>query len=98
MMSTITIRVDGALKEEASALFRDLGMDMTTACTLFLRKAVIYGTAIHLLFDCHRTGKLDHYAAGCRLAYPEDILDICTRIEDPGMPYEYKCSPVKKMF
>ena len=40
MMSTITIRVDGALKEEASALFRDLGMDMTTACTLFLRKAV----------------------------------------------------------
>ena len=40
MMSTITIRVDGELKEEAIALFRDLGMDMTTACTLFLKKAV----------------------------------------------------------
>ena len=40
MMSTITIRVDGKLKEEASTLFNDLGMDMTTACTLFLKKAV----------------------------------------------------------
>ena len=40
MMSTITIRVDGELKERASALFSDLGMDMTTACTLFLKKAV----------------------------------------------------------
>ena len=40
MMSTITIRVDGELKEEASVLFKDLGMDMTTACTLFLKKAV----------------------------------------------------------
>ncbi len=40
MMSTITIRVDGELKKEASALFNDLGMDMTTACTLFLKKAV----------------------------------------------------------
>ena len=42
MMSTITIRVDGKLKEEASALFNELGMDMTTACTLFLKKAVAY--------------------------------------------------------
>lgn len=40
MMSTITIRVDEELKKEASALFSDLGMDMTTACTLFLKKAV----------------------------------------------------------
>ena len=40
MMSTITIRVDGELKEEASTLFNDLGMDMTTACTMFLKKAV----------------------------------------------------------
>ncbi len=40
MTSTITIRVDGKLKEEASALFNDLGLDMTTACTLFLKKAV----------------------------------------------------------
>lgn len=40
MMSTITIRVDGKLKEEAATLFNDLGMDMTTACTLFLKKAV----------------------------------------------------------
>lgn len=40
MMSTITIRIDGELKEKASELFNDLGMDMTTACTMFLKKAV----------------------------------------------------------
>lgn len=40
MNTTITIRVDKELKDEASSLFSELGLDMTTACTLFLKKAV----------------------------------------------------------
>ena len=36
----VTIRVDKELKEHAEALFERLGMNMTTALNVFLRKAV----------------------------------------------------------
>ena len=36
----VTIRVDKDLKNQADALFDRLGMDMTTALNVFLRKAV----------------------------------------------------------
>ena len=41
-MSTtnINVRVDVALKQEAEALFNDLGLNMSTAITMFLRSAV----------------------------------------------------------
>ena len=42
-MSTTTnicIRVDTELKAEAEALFSELGMNLTTAVTVFLRQAV----------------------------------------------------------
>ena len=41
-MSTtnINIRVDAALKQEAEALFNDLGLNMSSAITMFLRSAV----------------------------------------------------------
>lgn len=41
-MSTtnINIRVDAALKQEAEALFNDLGLTMSSAITMFLRSAV----------------------------------------------------------
>ena len=43
-MSTtnINIRVDSSLKKEAEDLFRDLGLNMSTAITIFLRSAVSY--------------------------------------------------------
>lgn len=43
-MSTtnINIRVDSSLKEQAEKLFSELGMNMTTAITVFLRSAVSY--------------------------------------------------------
>lgn len=37
---TMTIRTNKAIKKEASALFRELGMDMSTAINIFLRQAV----------------------------------------------------------
>lgn len=36
----INVRVDSALKQEAEALFNDLGLDMSSAITMFLRCAI----------------------------------------------------------
>ena len=43
-MSTtnINVRVDSALKQEAEALFKDLGLNMSVAITMFLRSAINY--------------------------------------------------------
>lgn len=43
-MSTtnINVRVDSDLKQSAEALFTDLGLNMSTAITMFLRTAVSY--------------------------------------------------------
>ena len=42
MASTMTIRMDPAVKAQAQKVFADLGMDMTTAITVFLRQAIRY--------------------------------------------------------
>ena len=43
-MSTanINVRVDSQLKKDAESLFADLGLNMSTAVTMFLRSAVSY--------------------------------------------------------
>ncbi len=38
--TTVTIRMDKELKEQAEELFSDLGMNMTTAFTIFAKSAV----------------------------------------------------------
>lgn len=40
--ANINIHVDSALKQEAEALFDDLGLNMSTAITMFLRCAINY--------------------------------------------------------
>lgn len=40
-MTTLNIRVDETLKKQASELFADLGLDMSSAVNLFLRQAVL---------------------------------------------------------
>ncbi|MBQ8375042.1 MAG: type II toxin-antitoxin system RelB/DinJ family antitoxin [Clostridia bacterium] len=42
-MTTINIRVDENVKQQASELFEALGLDMSTAMNLFLRQAINYG-------------------------------------------------------
>lgn len=39
--ATIAVRVDDQLKKEATALFNELGLDMTTAVKLFLKQSVL---------------------------------------------------------
>lgn len=40
-MSQIAVRVDDKLKKEASLIFNELGLDMTTAVKLFLKQSVL---------------------------------------------------------
>ena len=42
-MTTINIRVDDKLKQEATELFEELGLDMSTALNLFLRQSIYHG-------------------------------------------------------
>ncbi|OTN76155.1 hypothetical protein A5886_001232 [Enterococcus sp. 8G7_MSG3316] len=39
-MSRLSIRIDDDLKEQAKELYAELGMDLTTAVTVFLKQSV----------------------------------------------------------
>ena len=41
-MTELTIPIDDSLKQDAEALFRNLGLDMTTAITIFLKQCLSY--------------------------------------------------------
>ena len=40
MSSTITVRVDENIKKEAGNIFREVGMDMSTAINVYLRQVI----------------------------------------------------------
>ena len=40
--ANINVRVDSSLKQAAESLFSDLGLNMSTAITMFLKSAVSY--------------------------------------------------------
>lgn len=42
-MAQINIRIDDDLKTKADELFEELGLTMTTACTMFIRQALRQG-------------------------------------------------------
>ncbi|MGM0113343.1 type II toxin-antitoxin system RelB/DinJ family antitoxin [Enterococcus sp. DIV0187] len=39
-VSRLNIRIDGELKEQAKEVYKDMGMDLTTAVTVFLKQSV----------------------------------------------------------
>ena len=39
-MTNVTIRMDEGLKQQSEALFAEMGLNMTTAITLFVKTAV----------------------------------------------------------
>lgn len=43
MTTTLSIRMDSDLKEEAKEFFEDIGMDITTAITCFVKKCLDLG-------------------------------------------------------
>lgn len=40
--TNINVRVDSTLKQEAEALFNDLGLNMSSAINMFLRSAIMH--------------------------------------------------------
>ena len=40
--TSVTIRMDSKIKEDAQALFAQLGMDMSTAINVFLRQSLLH--------------------------------------------------------
>lgn len=50
--TNINVRVDAQLKQSAEALFSDLGLNMSTAITMFLKSAVSHDG---IPFDVRRT-------------------------------------------
>ena len=40
MSSTITVRVDDKVKKEANSIFREVGMDMSTAINIYLKQVI----------------------------------------------------------
>jgi len=42
-MTTINVRVEESIKKQATELFEDLGIDMSTAMNMFLRQAIRHG-------------------------------------------------------
>lgn len=41
--SPTQIRIDSEVKQEANALFAELGMDMSSAVNIFLRQCILHG-------------------------------------------------------
>ena len=55
--SNLNIRVDDSLKKQSEELFKDLGLSMSSAITVFLRTSVNYGG---IPFEVKKIGALDH--------------------------------------
>ena len=60
MTTTVTIRLDQDLKQQAEALFADLGMNLTTAFTIFAKAAVRQGGIPFEITAAPAPGKKNH--------------------------------------
>lgn len=65
-MANINIRIDEDLKKNAETLFNDLGLNMTTAISLFLKQCVLcHGIPFELRLPAERASTLDVDAKDC---------------------------------
>ncbi len=57
---SIRIQIDSDIKEQASELFRDLGLDMSTAVNIFLHQCVLRGGLLfYIKMPSYRQETLD---------------------------------------
>lgn len=76
MTTTLTMRIDDALKTEANELFEELGLNMTTAFTCFLKKCLDIGGLPFKIGREHRNRRLI-----------EAIREAEEIANDPNAPY-----------
>ena len=77
MTSAVTIRVDSELKAEVEELFDDIGLNMTTAITCFLKKCVDTGA---IPFSLERKKRSKHAELLDALREAEEVA------RDPNAP------------
>ncbi|MDD2967557.1 MAG: type II toxin-antitoxin system RelB/DinJ family antitoxin [Desulfovibrionaceae bacterium] len=77
--TSMTIRTDAQIKQQAQQIFSDLGMDMTTAVNIFLRQAIRHNG---LPFDVRlerlnaaSQNAIEESLAGKNLSKPFDSVD-----------------------
>lgn len=76
LTTNLNIRLDRQVKEQAEAVFTELGMNMTTAINLFLRACIReHGIPFDLKLEMEDTTKRFGVAQG-KLQVPDDI-DLC---------------------
>ena len=81
----VTIRVDKELKEHAEALFERLGMNMTTALNVFLRKAVAE-SAIPFAVSVKNNDFGSYSASDITNAFTEAVQDEIAEKKQKGLP------------
>jgi len=85
MTSAVTIRVDNDLKTEVEELFDDIGLNMTTAITCFLKKCVDTGAIPFTLARQKRSAREETLMA----------FDEAKRLaHDPNAP---RCTDINKL-
>ena len=86
MTTTLTIRMDDALKADAEDLFEDIGLTMTTALTCFLKKCLAVGGIPFALAKQSREERINMYLREAE----EAINDPSTpRCKDPAKLKEF---------
>ena len=83
MTATISIRVDSDLKAEAEEFFDEIGMNMTTAVTCFLKKCLATGEIPFKLGNMSKHAKL--------LAALKETEEVAN---DPNAP---TCTDISKL-
>jgi DNA-damage-inducible protein J len=82
----VTIRVDKDLKERAEILFQQLGLNMSTACNIFLRKSV-EESAIPFPVSTKTGGTIAGFSAEeITKAFKDAVSEELKRSKELGLP------------
>ena len=87
-MATVTARVDENVKKEAETLFKKMGLNMSTAMNLFLKKCILeQGIPFELKVPNRETRKiLDEVEKGVGLSKTFDSIDELTEENNEKTP------------
>lgn len=73
-MTNLNIRTDKEIKEQAEAIFSELGLNMTTAINIFLRTAIREnGIPFDLRLDLLNNRTIAAIEEGRRIAYDDSV-------------------------
>ena len=89
MTTTLTIRMDEALKAEAEEFFDDIGMNMTTAITCFFKKCLAGG---EIPFTLSRQSRHDRLVSALREAEEVEKDPNAPTCTDPDKLEEFMLS------